>query len=380
MAIRTGSRRRHSALVPVALAMLGALIAAPTTTAHADARSAPQITEQVGNTMLTNGQAFWADEFALDSEGDLWEFERTGPGLNWRKAEYDGPSGTTVIKGAGVVANRNVPLAYVIGEDGNAWQFTRTDGVTSWTKLPRPTGMPKLVDGVGADVTDAGLPYVVVQDKNKQLWKYQSNGSAWSVEPMGTVPVSAGGLRELVGMGKFQNGPYAFAISTTDELWSVHRTSSGYTWISYGKHPRKKAVSPLGVSWSQGQAMVYLRDSDGLAWNVRWTASGGLWTDLKAPPAVRLTASGGVTQLGFDDQLTAIGDDHRLWLNQTQRGSSAPWTKMDGQQDGVPGMDTELGAQRVEAETYTYTTDAQKQLWVCTYRQNTGTWIWTKLS
>ncbi|EKX65929.1 hypothetical protein Sipo8835_22290 [Streptomyces ipomoeae] len=384
MAIRTRTGRRHPALVPATLAVLTACLVVPSTAASAD--TGPQIVEQVGAAMVTDGINFWADEFAVDSQGRMWEFEQSGS--DWSKADRGYPSrdssSTTIVEGAGAVGVNHGVRAYAIGADGNLWEFSHDGDATSWAKFPRPDGAGRIVDAVGADTTEYGMPVVVVLDDARQLWQYRYDGTRWGTESLGTVPADAGQLRTVAGMGKFNGGAYAFAISNRNELWSVHKTRNGrWTWFSWGTHPEGRSFSSLGVTWGNGGLLhAFVRAGDGHAWRVSWDdpRQTGRWDDLGAPPAVPLTGNGGgVAQFGSVEQITALGNDGRLWSTMTGQGPTNIWSKA-AVPAGFPSLNKELGSRTVEGDLHTFAVDAEKDLWVATYSYNRNLWAWKEIS
>ncbi|WP_149830634.1 hypothetical protein [Streptomyces tailanensis] len=383
MAIRTRTGRRHPALVPATLAVLTACLVVPSTAASAD--TGPQIVEQVGAAMVTDGSTFRADEFAVDSQGRMWEFEQNGS--DWGKANRGypsrGSSSTTIVEGAGAVGVDHGVRAYAIGADGHLWEFSHDGDATSWAKFERPRNAGQIVDAVGTQQTSDGM-LVVVRDADRRLWQYRWRRStaAWSTEYMGTAPANAGQLT-VAGLGLFNDGAYVFMINDRKELLSLHKTRDGnWTWFSWGKHPEGRSVSSLGVTWGNGGLLhAFVRSGDGHAWRVSWDdpRQTGRWEDLGAPPAVPLTGNGGgVTQFGSVEQITGLGNDGRLWSTMTGQGPTNVWNKV-AVPVGFPSLNKELGSLTVEGDMHTFVVDAEKDLWVATYTYNRNLWAWNEI-
>ncbi|MDX2524700.1 hypothetical protein ACSCB1_02590 [Streptomyces europaeiscabiei] len=385
MTIRTRNGRRHPALVPATLAVLTACFVAPSAPASADAD--PDFVKQVGLATVTDGGGNKRPaEFAVDSEGRMWEFEKSGSG--WLKKNRGIPSrgvtSTQIRSGAGALGVNQGARAYVVGEDGYLWEFLHDGEDTGWARLPRPAGAKKFVSAVGTEAAKDGMPVVVVRDADKQLWQYRHGNGEWTTEHLGTIPASTGEtLAGNAGLGMFRDGAYAFTVSNRNVLWSVHKTRDGHwNWSSWGTGRLDGELwSSLGViSYKdRDELRAFMRSRDGHAWRVSWDGGTGRWEDLGAPPAVPLTENGGgVNAIPTGEQVTAVGGDGKLWNTVAEQAPSAVWKRTD-----VPEglrLNKELGSRNVGNDSYTFVVDSEGDLWVAKYSATPPAWKWDEIS
>ena len=258
MPFRNRVGRLRPALVPATLAVLTACLVTPSTPASA---GDVNFTKQVGLATVTgNDGAKRPVEFAVDTDGNMWEFERIGS--DWvrtnRGAPAQGGDRTQIEAGAGAMGVRQGVRAYVVGKDGNLWEFRHEGEDIGWARLRRPGNAASFKSAVGTEAAPDGAPFVVVQDRNRQLWQYRYEDGDWVTELMGTVPAEGETLQRNAGLGTFRGGAYAFTVSNRNKLWSVHKTLDGkWTWFSWGTQRLDQEL------WSSIGVISY-RDSDEL--------------------------------------------------------------------------------------------------------------------